>query len=91
MKIGCKILDHQNAMVHVSGHPSKRIKKMYDWVSPNTLIPVHGEYRHLKEHHSFSRNCGIKNQILVENGDLVLIDKDKKPEIHDKILQDVLL
>ena len=28
---------------------------------------------------------GIKNQILVENGDLVLIDKDKKPEIHDKI------
>ena len=24
MKIGCKILDHQNAMVHVSGHPSKK-------------------------------------------------------------------
>ena len=44
MKNDCQILDHHNAMVHVSGHPSKNeLKKMYDWVSPDSLIPVHGE------------------------------------------------
>ena len=58
---------------------------MYDWVSPKSLIPVHGEYRHLKEHHAFSKICGIKDQILVENGDLVLIDNNKKTIIITKI------
>ena len=58
---------------------------MYDWVSPKSLIPVHGEYRHLKEHHAFSKKCGIKDQILVENGDLVLIDNNKKTIINTKI------
>jgi ribonuclease J len=86
MKIGCDLLDHKNSMVHVSGHPSKKeLKTMYDWVSPKSLIPVHGEYRHLKEHHAFSKTCGIKDQILVENGDLVLIDNDKKTIINNKI------
>ena len=76
MKIGCHILDHKNSMVHVSGHPSKKeLKTMYDWVSPKSLIPVHGEYRHLKEHSAFAKKCGIKDQVLVENGDLVLLDK----------------
>jgi ribonuclease J len=86
MKIGCDLLDHKNSMVHVSGHPSKKeLKTMYDWVSPKSLIPVHGEYRHLKEHHAFSKKCGIKDQILVENGDLVLIDNNKKTIINTKI------
>ena len=86
MKIGCDLLDHKNSMVHVSGHPSKKeLKTMYDWVSPKSLIPVHGEYRHLKEHHAFSKTCGIKDQILVENGDLVLIDNNKKTIINTKI------
>ncbi len=86
MKNDCQILDHHNAMVHVSGHPSKNeLKKMYDWVSPDSLIPVHGEYRHLKEHHSFSKKSGIKHQILVENGDLILLEKNKVPKLHFKI------
>ena len=62
MKIGCKILDHQNAMVRGSSS-KKELKKMYDWVSPNTLIPVHGEYR-LKEHHSFQEIVELKIKFL---------------------------
>ena len=49
---------------------------MYSWISPDTVIPVHGEYRHLKEQVKFSKNCGIKKQLLVQNGDIVEIDKD---------------
>ena len=86
MKIGCQILDHKNSMVHVSGHPSKKeLKTMYDWVSPKSLIPVHGEYRHLKEHSAFAKKCGIKDQVLVENGDLVLLDKNRQSIIINKI------
>ncbi|MFL2649774.1 MAG: ribonuclease J [Alphaproteobacteria bacterium] len=86
MKIGCHILDHRNSMVHVSGHPSKKeLKTMYDWVSPKSLIPVHGEYRHLKEHSAFAKKCGIKDQLLVENGDLVLLDNNKQSIITNKI------
>ena len=50
---------------------------MYSWISPDTVIPVHGEYRHLKEQVKFSKK-GIKKQLLVQNGDIVEIDKDNK-------------
>ena len=86
MKIGSKILDHNNSMVHVSGHPSKNeLSKMYKWVRPRTLIPVHGEYRHLREHYNFSKKMGIDKQVLNENGDLVLLDKDQQPVVVGKV------
>lgn len=86
IKCGCTLLDDSNSDVHVSGHPSKvELKEMYNWISPELLIPIHGEYRHLHEHVKFAKQCGIKNQILAENGDLVKLDKDEKKQIVDKI------
>ena len=86
MKIGSKILDHNNSMVHVSGHPSKdELSKMYEWVCPRTLIPVHGEYRHLREHYNFSKKSGIDKQVLIENGDLVLLNKDQQPAVVGRV------
>ncbi len=85
-KLGCTLLDERNSKVHVSGHPSKsELKKMYEWISPKLLIPVHGEYRHLQEHVKFSKKCGIKNQILIENGDLVKLNKDSDHKVLDKV------
>ena len=86
IKAGCVLLDDSNSDVHVSGHPSKiELKEMYDWISPELLIPIHGEYRHLTEHVRFSKECGIRNQILAENGDLVKLDRNDKRKIVDKI------
>lgn len=86
IKSGCVLLDDSNSDVHVSGHPSKiELKEMYDWVSPSLLIPIHGEYQHLIEHVKFSKQCGIKNQILAENGDLVRLDRNEKKKVIDKI------
>ena len=28
---------------------------MYEWISPNTIIPVHGEFKHLSEHANFAK------------------------------------
>ena len=75
LKKECEYLDHRMQKVHVSGHPSKQeLKKMYDWVSPHSVIPVHGEYRHLKEQVKFSKLCGVKNQLLIQNGDVIEIN-----------------
>ena len=74
-------------MVHVSGHPSKNeLRQMYDWISPDLLIPVHGEYRHLDEHIKFSKECGIRNQILVENGNLINLNKDQKTNVMHNVI-----
>ena len=49
---------------------------MYEWISPNTIIPVHGEFKHLSEHANYAKDSGIKKQVLVENGDVVLLEKN---------------
>ena len=51
---------------------------MYEWISPDSVIPVHGEYRHLNEQVKFSKTCGIKNQLLIQNGDVIEINKKIK-------------
>ena len=76
LKKKVKIIDSKISKIHVSGHPSKKeLKQMYEWISPNTIIPVHGEFKHLSEHANYAKNCGIKKQVLVENGDVVLLEK----------------
>ena len=75
LKKECEFLDHRIKKVHVSGHPSKEELKMYEWVSPDSVIPVHGEYRHLREQVNFSKLCGIK-QLLIQNGDVIEINKE---------------
>ena len=87
MKIGSVLLDHTNSKVHVSGHPSKKeLKQMYNWIKPKLLIPTHGEYRHLDEHISFAKECGVKSQLLVENGDLVQLDNDIEKRVISKVI-----
>ncbi|MEE2694773.1 MAG: ribonuclease J [Pseudomonadota bacterium] len=87
LKQGCNLLDQENSTkVHVSGHPSKKeLKQMYEWISPKLLIPVHGEYRHLNEQVRYSKECGIKKQILVENGDLVRLDNYSVKKIIERV------
>ena len=77
LKKKVRIIDSKISKVHVSGHPSKKeLKQMYEWISPNTIIPVHGEFKHLSEHANFAKKCGIKKQVLVENGDVVLLENN---------------
>ena len=77
LKKKVRIIDSKISKIHVSGHPSKKeLKQMYEWISPNTIIPVHGEFKHLSEHANYAKDSGIKKQVLVENGDVVLLEKN---------------
>ncbi len=66
------MITEKQAHIHVSGHPGKpELAKMYDWIRPEILLPVHGEIRHMKEQARFGARCGIKKQIVQKNGDLI--------------------
>jgi len=58
--------------IHASGHPRRdEVKDLYDWVRPKTLIPMHGEPRHLETHVNFAREHGIAAVSAVRNGSMV--------------------
>ncbi len=66
------MITEKQAHIHVSGHPGKpELAKMYDWIRPKILLPVHGEMRHMKEQARFGAQCGIEKQIVQKNGDLI--------------------
>ena len=57
---------------------------MYNWIKPETVIPVHGEYRHMVEHINFAKEMQVPNSVKVENGDIVRLYPGKKPVVYDK-------
>jgi ribonuclease J len=85
VKKDIEVITEENAFVHVSGHANREdLKDMYQWVKPKCVIPVHGEHRHMKEHINFSKEMQIPFNLKVENGNIIKISKDKKPEIIDQ-------
>ena len=79
------VLSEENSMIHVSGHPAREdLKKMYSWVKPKILIPVHGEQRHMAEHISFAKDMGIKFPVKVSNGEILRLAPGE-PEVVDKV------
>ena len=79
------VLSEENSMIHVSGHPAREdLKKMYSWVKPKILIPVHGEQRHMAEHISFAKEMGVKFPVKVSNGEILRLAPGE-PEVIDKV------
>ena len=70
---GAEIITPRRApRLHVSGHPCREeLAHMYKWLNPKSIVPVHGEYRHLKEHALFSQSLQIPNQVVATNGSIV--------------------
>ena len=82
---GINVISEETDFVHVSGHPNRDdLKDMYEWIQPNSIIPVHGEQRHMLEHISFAKQLNVPHPIKVENGDIVRIFPGDSPEVFDK-------
>ena len=65
--------------VHSSGHAcQEEIKTIHNLVNPKFFIPVHGEYRHLKEHILLSEKIGLPktNSLIPEIGNVVELTKN---------------
>ncbi len=64
--------------VHASGHAcQEELKIVHNLLNPKFFIPVHGEYRHLKEHVILSEKLGMpkENCFIPEIGNVVELTK----------------
>ena len=85
IKQDIELVTEETDFVHVSGHPNREdLKDMYNWVKPNSIIPVHGEHRHMNEHMKFAKEMQIPHALRVENGDIIRIFPGDSPSIIDK-------
>jgi ribonuclease J len=72
MKRGAEVLYSPLTPVHVSGHAAQEEQKIVlSLLKPRYLVPVHGEFRHLRHHANTAMALGIpeENIFLLENGD----------------------
>ena len=85
VKRGIELITEENSFVHVSGHPNREdLKDMYKWIKPKSVIPVHGEHRHMIEQAKFAKEMQVPHSIQIENGDILRIYPGDKPEVIDK-------
>lgn len=74
IKLGVRVVNENPRDIHVSGHPGRQdLLKMYEWVRPKTLIPVHGEAIHMVEQARLGKKAGIPHVVVPDNGSLIEI------------------
>ena len=73
---GARVVHKGVAKVHVSGHaPAGELLYLLNAVKPSNLMPVHGEWRHLRAHAELGRLTGVQNIVLADDGVVVdLVD-----------------
>ena len=81
-RFGARVVHKGNALVHVSGHAAAgELLYCYNIVKPKYVMPVHGEWRHLRANAELAIQTGVprENAIIVENGIVVdLINHEAK-------------
>jgi ribonuclease J len=78
-KKGADVIYEALADVHVSGHAcQEELKLMHTLVRPKFFVPVHGEYRHLKQHAELAMKLGLpqENIIIADIGEVIEITRD---------------
>ena len=78
-KIGAEIIYNQLADVHVSGHAcQEELKLMLCLTRPKFFMPVHGEYRFLRQHKQLAVSVGMKpeNVFISQNGRILEVDQN---------------
>ncbi|MFW5471843.1 ribonuclease J [Knoellia sp. CPCC 206450] len=74
MRLGADVVHKGNARVHVSGHASAgELLYCYNIVKPRNVMPVHGEWRHLRANADLALATGVhpKGVVVVEDGVVV--------------------
>ncbi len=70
--------DGASGLIHVSGHGSQEeLRLLINLVRPKFFIPVHGDYRNLQKHARVAMETGaVEHAIVIEDGDVLELDKD---------------
>jgi ribonuclease J len=72
---GATVVHKGNALVHVSGHASAgELLYVYNVVRPGNVMPVHGEWRHLRANADLAAQTGVPRDRIVLAEDGVVVD-----------------
>ncbi|GAA2817015.1 ribonuclease J [Streptomyces showdoensis] len=84
---GANVVHKGNAKVHVSGHASAgELLYFYNICKPKNLMPVHGEWRHLRANAELGAMTGVPKDHIVIAEDGVVVDLvDGRARITGKV------
>ncbi len=86
-RLGAKVVHQGTAKVHVSGHsPAGELLFLYNAVRPSNVMPVHGEWRHLRANAALAVKTGVPEESVVIAEDGVVVDLvDGKASIAGRV------
>ena len=74
-RLGAHVVHKGNALVHVSGHAAAgELRYVYNIVKPRHVLPVHGEWRHMRANAEIATSVGIPSERVLIADDGVVID-----------------
>jgi ribonuclease J len=74
-RLGANVVHQGTARVHVSGHaPAGELLFLYNAVRPSNVMPVHGEWRHLRANAELAIRTGVARDRVVLAEDGVVVD-----------------
>ena len=72
---GARVVHKGNALVHVSGHaPAGELLYVLNMTRPSNVMPVHGEWRHLRAHARLAALTGVPDENIIIAEDGVVVD-----------------
>lgn len=81
---GVDVIDDSSGDYHVSGHANRPdLKRMHDLIRPKIVVPMHGEFRHLRAHARLAQSGGAAS-VIAPNGTMVDLS-GAKPKVVDHI------
>ena len=72
---GATVVHKETALVHVSGHaPAGELLYVLNLTRPSNVMPIHGEWRHLRAHAELAATTGVPRDNIVLAEDGVVVD-----------------
>ncbi len=86
-RLGAEVIHSGVAKVHVSGHASAgELLFLYNALRPRNVMPVHGEWRHLRANAEIAAKTGVDRDRIVIAEDGVVVDvTDRRAAIAGRV------
>ncbi|WP_281168544.1 ribonuclease J [Anaerovorax odorimutans] len=91
---GADVIYSDIADIHVSGHAcAEELKLIHSLIKPKFFMPVHGEYRHLRQHALIAEDLGMrKNRIFIlDNGQILNLKRNSVVKAKEAVSSNAVL